>query len=185
MTEFEKAELLTARANVSFEEARDALKACGGSLVDAMVYLERLGHSKQYTRPLQDPRPYYDYEHVYPGRKTSCGFWGFLKKLFRKSVDNDLVVSQNGIEKFRMPVLAFVILLFMFSMVTLVAMAVSLCFGVTYSFQGKDDLSKVNSALSAAGSRAATMWQNSHLSYEINELCRKYDAEEKKNGPVK
>jgi len=182
MTEFEKAELLTARANVSFEEARDALKACGGSLVDAMVYLERLGHTKQYNnRPLQDPRPYYEYEHLYPREKT-CGFWGFLKKLFKKSVENDLVVSHNGVEKFRMPVLAFVIILSIFSMVTLVAVVVSLCFGVTYSFQGKDDLSKVNSALSAAGTRATTLWQNSHLSYEINELCRKYDAQDKKNN---
>ena len=31
MNEFEKAEKLRERANVSFEEARDALKACGGS----------------------------------------------------------------------------------------------------------------------------------------------------------
>ena len=46
MNEFEKAEKLRERANVSFEEARDALKACGGDLLDAMVYLERLGHIK-------------------------------------------------------------------------------------------------------------------------------------------
>ena len=41
MNEFEMIEKLVEKENVSFEEARDALKAVGGDLVDAIVYLER------------------------------------------------------------------------------------------------------------------------------------------------
>ena len=41
MNEFEMIEKLVERENVSFEEARDALRAAGGDLVDAIVYLER------------------------------------------------------------------------------------------------------------------------------------------------
>ena len=41
MSEFEKAELLKERANVSFEEARDALRACDGRLADAFDMIER------------------------------------------------------------------------------------------------------------------------------------------------
>ena len=41
MNEFEMIEKLVEKENVSFEEARDALKAVDGDLVEAIVYLER------------------------------------------------------------------------------------------------------------------------------------------------
>ena len=41
MNEFEMIEKLVEKENVSFEEARDALNAAGGDLIDAIVYLER------------------------------------------------------------------------------------------------------------------------------------------------
>ena len=41
MNEFEMIEKLVEKENVSFEEARDALKAADDDLVDAIVYLER------------------------------------------------------------------------------------------------------------------------------------------------
>ena len=43
MDEFEKVEKLREKANVSYEEARDALRASDGDILDAMVYLEKLG----------------------------------------------------------------------------------------------------------------------------------------------
>ena len=41
MNEFEMIEKLVEKENVSFEEARDALKACEGDMIEAIVYLER------------------------------------------------------------------------------------------------------------------------------------------------
>ena len=41
MNEFEMIEKLVEKTNVSFEEASEALMACEGNLVDALVYLER------------------------------------------------------------------------------------------------------------------------------------------------
>ena len=41
MTDFKMIEMLVEKENVSFEEARDALRAADGDLVDAIVYLER------------------------------------------------------------------------------------------------------------------------------------------------
>ena len=43
MEEFEKIEELVRVTGVSFEEATNALRACDGNIVDAMVYLEKLG----------------------------------------------------------------------------------------------------------------------------------------------
>ena len=87
------------------------------------------------------------------------------------------MVSDHGVEKFRMPVLVFLILLTMFSAAVLIAMGISLFFGITYSFQGRDDLSGVNRVMNDVGNRASRWWENnSHVSYETQQLCRKYDA---------
>ena len=43
MDEFEKVEVLRGKANVSYEEAREALKQADGDLLEAMVILEKQG----------------------------------------------------------------------------------------------------------------------------------------------
>ncbi len=183
MNEFEKAEMLRERANVSFEEARDALKACGGDLLDAMVFLEKMGRARKSTGSAESGTAAAT-AYSYPAVRTSPSFgsrlWNLVKTFFRKSVENDLVISHNGVEKFRMPALVLVIALFMFSVVTIVAMGVSLLFGVSYRFMGKDDLTKVNNALGTIGNEASRWWENRHVSYEVNELCKKYDGMDKK-----
>ncbi len=194
MNEFEKAEKLRERANVSFEEARDALKACGGDLLDAMVYLERLGHikpSEGTTEKASACSTSKDTERTstqYSSKNranTGCSgnpeeplgssVCNVLKRIFQKTIDNELVVSQNGIEKFRVPVLLFILALCIFNFVTVIAMGVSLFFGVTYRFVGKDDLSQVNRAMSTVGGRATEWWESRNVSREVNDLCHKYD----------
>jgi len=63
-----------------------------------------------------------------------------LCMLLRKCMENYLVVSHEGREKFRVPILVLVILFLIFHGVLIVAMIVSLFFGVRYGFAGKDDL---------------------------------------------
>ena len=46
MDELEKVEKLRERANVSYEEAKEALEKSNGDLLDAIVYLERQGKVK-------------------------------------------------------------------------------------------------------------------------------------------
>ena len=46
MDELEKVEKLRERANVSYEEAKEALDKSNGDLLDAMVYLEKQGKVK-------------------------------------------------------------------------------------------------------------------------------------------
>ena len=43
MDEFEKVEKLRQRANISYEEAKEALEKSEGDLLDAMIYLEGQG----------------------------------------------------------------------------------------------------------------------------------------------
>ena len=46
MENLEKVEKLRERANVSYEEAKEALEASNWDLLDAMVYLEKQGKTK-------------------------------------------------------------------------------------------------------------------------------------------
>ena len=233
MDEFEKAERLRQCADVSYEEARDALKACGGDILDAMVYLERLGHRRNFGNA-SGPRPEGRADHrgadsyrgageyrrgtdsyrgageyrrgtdSYRGAREyrrgtdsyrgageyrrETGYEGptFLQSLgnllgtaIRKSMENYLVVSHEGVVKFRISIFAFAILLMIFSAGLLIAMGVSLCFGVTYSFVGKDDLSRVNEVIGNAGNRATEWWSHYRYNPEIDALCRKYDEQER------
>lgn len=168
MDEFDKVEKLRQRANVSFEEARDALRACDGDLLDAMVYLERLGHVKAPEKAVFSTNADEKYENVpdviVKNEKSADPSFGeqlghLLKTAFRKSIDNSLVVSYRGQEKFRLPVLVVIILVLMMNFGAVVAIVISLFFDVRYSFEGKDDLRKVNDMIDQAGSRA-TEWMN-------------------------
>ena len=167
MDEFDKVEKLRQRANVSYEEARDALRACDGDLLDAMVYLEKLGHvkapEKSTVSTSSEKKEHYENvpEAVVRSQSTASDpSFGqqlgiLIKTALRKSIDNFIVVSHKGEEKFRLPILVAIILLFMFNVITLTAVIVSLFFDVNYRFEGKDDLSKMNNVINQAGTRAS------------------------------
>ena len=220
MDEFDKVEKLRQRANVSYEEARDALRACNGDLLDAMVYLEKLGHvkapEKSTVSTSSEEKEHYENvpEAVVRSQSTASDpSFGhqlgiLIKTALRKSIDNFIVVSHKGEEKFRLPILVAIILLFMFNVVTLTAVIVSLFFDVNYRFEGKDDLSKMNNVINQAGTRASE-WMAETTAKEnekkaenqgnatseakdtkkddvkiddMEELLRKYEAERKKKN---
>ena len=43
MATIEQVEKLRSKANVSYEEAKNALEACGDDILEAMIYLEKQG----------------------------------------------------------------------------------------------------------------------------------------------
>ena len=193
MKEVEKIEKIREYANVSNEEAKDALKICGGDVLDAMVYLERLGHARRTPSGAED-RAYYQStaavicsEPVYQtaayipsgskGPSLIKKFGRLIGRAVKKSMQNYLVVSYDGVVKFRMSVFVFLLLLMFFSFSLLIPMFVSLSFGVKYSFTGKDDLSGVNRIVGDAGDRAYQWWSSYRYNPEIADLCHKYDKQ--------
>ena len=112
-------------------------------------------------------------------RENKCTFWQGVGKVIKKSMENYIVVSHEGITKFKVSIFTFAILFLLLHGVLLVAMVVSLFFGVKYSFAGKDDLSRTNRVMETAGDRASEWWSGRRYSTysdsEVNELCRKYD----------
>ena len=174
MDEEQKIEKLRQRADVSYEEARDALRACEGDLLDAMVYLERLGQAKapEQTTFSTNAEEKQSYENVTEAvsrsqDENSDPSFGeqlghLLKTASQKSIDNSLVVSHRGEEKFRLPILVVVLLFLVFNFAAVVALIVSLFFDVKYQFAGKDDLSKVNRMMDEAGSKASNWMHDSY-----------------------
>ena len=76
----EQIEMLRARANVTYEEARDALDKCNCDMVEALIYLEK----QNKTKPSSDKDC------------TSSGFGENLKKLVRTCNETRLVISKKG-----------------------------------------------------------------------------------------
>ena len=190
MQEQEKIEKLRQRADVSYEEARDALRACEGDLLDAMVYLERLGQAKApeqttFSTNAEENRSYENVPEavVRSQNENSDPSFGeqlghLLKTAFQKSLDNSLVVSHRGEEKFRLPILVVVLLFLVFNFGAIVALVVSLFFDVKYQFAGKDDLSKVNQVMDEAGTKATSWMADNYRNRNASE--RQAAREDKK-----
>lgn len=65
MDEFEKVEVLREKANVSYEEAREAIKQADGDLLEAMVILEKQGKVKSASQASSQAVPQQTAQSVY------------------------------------------------------------------------------------------------------------------------
>lgn len=149
MDMFEKVEKLRQAANVSYEEAKAALEKANGDILDAMIILEREGkvkrpntesYSTRYEDLKQPLERYKDCEEKKSSTKDDGStFWEKVKRLFKKSTVNYLLIEKNGEILVKIPILAAILILIFSWYVTLIAMLVSLFFGCKYSFVGEDE----------------------------------------------
>ena len=153
MENFEKVEVLSQKANVSFEDAKVALEACGYDMLDAMIYLERqgkvnAGSTASYTTSSgtdtsqefeQAQRSYED-----SCQRTSFGevmnkFGKWCGRILKKSVEIDFCVTRNEKLLIRVPVLALVAALLLAFWLFGILLVVGLFCGCKYYFLGADD----------------------------------------------
>ena len=152
MTELEKVEKLREKANVSYEEAKEALDIANGDILDALIYLERHGKSTIPTGGgfFSSAGGAYIEQQYAPERnehsgKNSEGFWDLIKRfgrfcmlLIQKSLTNFLDATKNGALMFSIPILALIAFLIFFFWITVPLFIISLFFGYRYSFRGAD-----------------------------------------------
>ena len=161
MTDFEKAEKLREKTGVNYTEAKEALDNSDGSLLDALVYLEKQGKV--------DSPPgggFYSGASPNDGNQSASGkksapeadsfsdlikrFGRFCSNVVDKGMKNCLVASRDGEHLFSIPVIAFAFLLIFF-WVTLPVFIITLFFRVRYQFKGPDlERDAVNSVMSSA-----------------------------------
>jgi len=160
MEQLEMIEKLSKRAEVSYDEAREALEACDWDILEAMVYLEKQGKAKApsqetYSTHYEDQTQYVSVrEKVEDQKSADNDFWQklgkFAKMLLKKSQDNYFCVHRHHEQMFQIPVWAFVLVIFWIWEIIVPLMIVGLFFDFHYSFCGKDNLNDVNKAMEKA-----------------------------------
>ena len=152
MTELEKVEKLREKADVSFAEAKEALDAVNGNVLDALIYLEQHGKA---TVPAgggffsgagtggsewqSDTGDECETERRYDSFGDMLKRFGkFCLMLVRKSSSNFLDATRDGEQMFTCPVLFVILFLVFFFWVTIPLFIISLFFGFRYRFRGAD-----------------------------------------------
>jgi hypothetical protein len=161
MATLEQVEKLRDKANVTFEEAKAALDASDGDLLDAMILLEKSGkvpppqssgyYSSSSANAEGEPQgeARYNEKEVWKNAMKKIG--RFLLDVFEKGNSNYLDASKNGAIVLSCPVTVLVLLIAFFFWVTIPLFVISLFFGFRYRFRG-EELGKetVNNAMDNA-----------------------------------
>lgn len=169
MTTLDQVEKLRSMANVSYDEAKVALDASNGDLLEAIIYLEKLG---KVNTPAGGG--YYSSEKAADSgdegyKKTTWekqvndfdkgnGFISFMNKLgkifikmFHKGNINHFEVLKGQESKASVPVTVLALLLIFAFYVTLPLMIIGLFFGYRYRFNGPEFAGNtVNDAMNSA-----------------------------------
>ena len=162
MNEFEMIEKLVEKENVSFEEARDALKACDGDMIEALVFLERKAKANEDAEQTTDTKEFEKSDEEKKMKEetgnTNSSFGNKLRSFCAKArkflMNNSLRIIRNEEEFVRIPAwLAAIVVVFAFH-ITAVVLIISLFLGCRYSFVGKDDMSKANEVMDKASDMA-------------------------------
>lgn len=149
----EQVEELRRRAGLSYEEARDSLAAANGSLLDALIALEKAGRlpggqggtystrgGPRQEAPVGAPIP----SAAAAGGeedKTNSAFRRFFTRLadiLRPSSQNQFEIWRRGEMHTAMPILILIILLAAFFWISMPLLIVGLFFGFRYHFSGPD-----------------------------------------------
>ena len=163
MDNMDKVEKLRERANVTYEEAKQALEENNWDLLDAMVSLEKQGKTKEpgqttYSTSYEQQTEYLPVKETIEEKNRKKPrerkLRGMIRKFFRICRDNSFHVTKNGEEVIQVPVFVLVIALLIFWKPLIIVMLIALLFGFRYRFGGKDDLKGVNDFMDSAGDMA-------------------------------
>jgi len=178
MTTIENVEKLCAMANVSYEEAKAALDASNGDLLEAIIYLERQGKvhaptgggyyssEKIIDKNAESYKEKEDYRekhnHNCHKGKPFITFLkeigGFCLKMIRKGNKNSFEVLKGGEIKASFPITVLALLLIFAFWVTLPLVVIGLFFGLRYRFIGPDfSTNTVNDAMNSAADAAENL----------------------------
>ena len=161
MNDLDKVEKLRQRANVTYEEAADALKACDGDLLDAMVYLEKLGKVKApnntvYTTNYDEQTKYQDVTYTVEESKKADErtlkdkIKHLVEIIAQKRSDNSLRVERHGKEILVLPLWVVALILLFAWYLTIAVVIVSLFLDCRYTLEGKDDMTEANNVMGKA-----------------------------------
>ena len=165
MDKLDMVERQRARANVSYEEAKEALEQAQGDLLDAMVLLEKAGKTQAPTQEAfstsyEEQMQYAKVQEKVEEQKNSAPtpgktIGGAFRAIFRFLTNTSMRVTRKEKTIFEMPSWVFALILLATWKGLLPVMVVALLFGIRYSFHGEDENTETaNEYLNKAGSFA-------------------------------
>ncbi|WP_019850225.1 UBA/TS-N domain protein [Desulfitobacterium sp. PCE1] len=176
MTPLEKVEKLCSMGNITFEEAKAALDAANGDLLDAIIYLEKQGkihapssggyYSSEKTVDAHvvsyQAKDWKNQHHSGDKENPFLSFfkdaWDFFLKLLRKGNENSFEVLKGTEVKGSFPITALVLLMIFAFWVTIPLMVIGLFFGFRYRFVGADiKATTINDAMDSAADAAENL----------------------------
>nr|WP_319488750.1 ubiquitin [uncultured Caproiciproducens sp.] len=176
MTTLEQVEKLREKANVSYDEAKAALDAANGDLLEALIFLEKQGKTtapagggyyssaESETKNAESQNQAY---RAYPNKNYHDGetfsslmkkFGRFLVKIVHMGNVNYFEVLKGQENKASIPVTVLALLLIFAFWVTIPLMIVGLFFGLRYRFSGPNfNGDTVNHAMDSAADAAENL----------------------------
>ncbi len=113
MDRLEKAELIREKTGASYDEAKNALDACNGDALDAILYIQALqkidGRIIFTERKLPEVIVEEPKTKKHTEKKRGSGFGAFLLRMLQKSVENKLKVSRHGEDLITVPLLVLIL----------------------------------------------------------------------------
>ncbi|MDD6573141.1 MAG: DUF4342 domain-containing protein [Thermoflexaceae bacterium] len=146
MEHLEMVEKLKAKTGVTYEEAKGALEACQWDMLDAIVYLEKLGKVKEpvtasYSTQYEQSEQFEKAASAHSKKSTFAEnvnkFFSWCGDLIRKGNENFFNIDKDGEKFVTMPITIFVLLLLFAFWIVVPLLIVGLFFGFKYSFSGK------------------------------------------------
>ena len=174
MVDFEKVEKLVQKANVSYEDAKNALEAANGDMLDAIIALEKAGKvnsQASFTTTSPESSPYKDVPAVVDQTNKTEGKSFFkdlgaaIKRGFRYTVDNSVRVVRNDVEVIKLPLWISIIAMLAAWELLLIVIVISLFFDCRYSIVGKDNANEVNRVIDQASTFAGKVKESWNESF--------------------
>lgn len=155
MDHLEMVEKLREKANVSYEEARDALEAADWDLLDALLMLESEGRLNEENQAEYTTRPTKEAKKQSTRKKHGEGVVAQLMrgiaKVVRKCNAVTVRITKHNETRMELPLTAVILLVvFMFWWVIAAAL-IAMVFGYRYSVAGLKFDADVNEAMDKAG----------------------------------
>ena len=188
----EQVERLREKSGATYEACRDALERTGGNLLDAIILLEREGHSRTAgatftTRPgekaAEAARLVLSPESAQSGRGRkrsdwrdgAAEVWEAAKNLLRHATVNQFEVWRRGEMMTSMPVLILVLLFILVFWITVPLLIIGLFLGCRYRFVGPDlGKASVNNVMDSMSDTVDGM---------VEEVRREFTGEKKEKKP--
>ncbi len=172
MATIEQVEKLRQKANVTYDEAKTALDAANGDMLDAIIYLERAGkiqppvNDGSYSTKNNDQTEKTEFVSENPDENIDT-FRTLLKKLFRwigkmlrKGNQNTFEVIRGNSTIISLPVTILVFLLIFAFWIVVPLIVIGLFFNCRYYFKGPDlDGTGVNNMMDSAANAAESLKQ--------------------------